>query len=175
MGKSLFIAEKPSVAKEFAKILKVNSSSRDGYIENENYVITWCVGHLVTMSYPEVYDENLKRWSLSTLPFLPENYKYEVIGAVEKQFNRVKGLLTREDVETNKYDPLTYVAAAEKLGKSPSEILFFDDNLKNLQTALSVGMKVCGVYDPHSEPQTEEIKKISDFYINDFSEILAID
>ena len=81
---------------------------------------------------------------------------------------------TREDVETNKYDPLTYVAAAEKLGKSPTEILFFDDNLKNLQTALSVGMNVCGVYDPHSEPQTEEIKKISDFYINDFSEIFAL-
>ncbi len=100
MGKSLFIAEKPSVAKEFAKILKVNSSSRDGYIENENYVITWCVGHLVTMSYPEVYDENLKKWSLSTLPFLPENYKYEVISSVEKQFNIVKGLLTRDDVET---------------------------------------------------------------------------
>ncbi len=100
MGKSLFIAEKPSVAKEFAKILKVNSSSRDGYIENENYVITWCVGHLVTMSYPEVYDENLKKWSLSTLPFLPESYKYEVISSVEKQFNIVKGLLTRDDVET---------------------------------------------------------------------------
>lgn len=100
MGKSLFIAEKPSVAKEFAKILKVNSSSRDGYIENENYVITWCVGHLVTMSYPEVYDEKLKRWSLATLPFLPADYKYEVISSVEKQFNIVKELLTRADVET---------------------------------------------------------------------------
>jgi len=100
MGKSLFIAEKPSVAKEFAKILKVNSSSRDGYIENENYVITWCVGHLVTMSYPEIYDENLKRWSLNTLPFLPTDYKYEIIPSVEKQFNIVKGLLTRDDVET---------------------------------------------------------------------------
>lgn len=100
MGKSLFIAEKPSVAKEFAKILKVNSSSRDGYIENENYVITWCVGHLVTMSYPEVYDENLKKWSLSTLPFLPEDYKYEVISSVSKQFDIVKGLLTRDDVDT---------------------------------------------------------------------------
>jgi len=100
MGKSLFIAEKPSVAKEFAKILKVNSSARDGYIENQEYVITWCVGHLVTMSYPEVYDENLKRWSLDTLPFLPSDYKYEVIPAVSKQFEIVKGLLTREDVET---------------------------------------------------------------------------
>lgn len=100
MGKSLFIAEKPSVAKEFAKILKVNSSLRDGYIENEQYVITWCVGHLVTMSYPEVYDENLKRWSLDTLPFLPAEYKYEVIGNVQKQFEIVKNLLTREDVDT---------------------------------------------------------------------------
>ena len=100
MGKSLFIAEKPSVAKEFAKILKVNSSLRDGYIENEQYVITWCVGHLVTMSYPEVYDENLKRWSLDTLPFLPAEYKYEVIGNVQKQFDTVKNLLTREDVDT---------------------------------------------------------------------------
>lgn len=100
MGKSLFIAEKPSVAKEFAKILKVNSSARDGYIENENYIITWCVGHLVTMSYPEVYDENLKRWSLNTLPFLPTDYKYEVIPSVSKQFEIVKGLLTRDEVET---------------------------------------------------------------------------
>ena len=75
MGKSLFIAEKPSVAKEFAKILKVNAGTRDGYIENEQYVITWCVGHLVNMSYPEAYDENLRRWSISTLPFLPSEYK----------------------------------------------------------------------------------------------------
>ena len=100
MGKSLFIAEKPSVAKEFAKILKVNSSSRDGYIENEQYIVTWCVGHLVTMSYPEVYDENLRKWSLNTLPFLPTEYKYEVIGNVQKQFEIVKNLLTREDVDT---------------------------------------------------------------------------
>ena len=100
MGKKLFIAEKPSVAKEFAKILKVNSPSRDGYIENEEYVITWCVGHLVSMSYPEVYDETLKRWSLNTLPFLPEDYKYEVISSVSKQFEIVRGLLIRDDVDT---------------------------------------------------------------------------
>lgn len=99
MGKSLFIAEKPSVAKEFAKILKVNAPTRDGYIENDQYVITWCVGHLVNMSYPEKYDENLRRWSISTLPFLPLEYKYEVISSVEKQFEIVKGLLCREDVE----------------------------------------------------------------------------
>jgi len=100
MGKSLFIAEKPSVAKEFAKILKVNAGARDGYIENDQYVITWCVGHLVNMSYPEKYDENLRRWSIATLPFLPSEYKYEVIASVEKQFGIVKGLLCREDVET---------------------------------------------------------------------------
>lgn len=100
MGKKLFIAEKPSVAKEFAKILKINASARDGYIENENYLITWCVGHLINMSYPEKYDENLKKWSIDTLPFLPHTYKYEVISNVQKQFDIVKSLLTREDVDT---------------------------------------------------------------------------
>ena len=100
MKKSLFIAEKPSVAQEFAKALKLNTRRGDGYLEAENTVITWCVGHLVTMSYPEKYDEKYKRWSLSTLPFLPENFKYEVIPAVKKQFDTVSGLLNREDIET---------------------------------------------------------------------------
>ena len=100
MGKSVFIAEKPSVAQEFAKALHVNFSRRDGFLEAEEYIVTWCVGHLVTMSYPEVYDPNLKRWSFDTLPFLPKEFKYEVIPAVEKQFNIVKELLNREDVET---------------------------------------------------------------------------
>ncbi len=100
MGKSLFIAEKPSVATEFAKALKVNSGKKDGYIESDNYIVTWCVGHLVTMSYPEVYDEGLKRWSLDTIPFLPTEFKYEVIPSVAKQFAIVKGLLNRPDVET---------------------------------------------------------------------------
>jgi len=100
MGKSLFIAEKPSVAKEFAKILKISGKTGDGYIEGEDAIATWCVGHLVNMSYPEKYDENLKRWSLDTLPFLPVEYKYEVIPNVEKQFNIVKSLLVRDDVET---------------------------------------------------------------------------
>ncbi len=100
MGKALFIAEKPSVAAEFAKALKVNTSRKDGYLESESYIVTWCVGHLVTMSYPEVYDEKLKRWSLETLPFLPEEFKYEIIPSVSKQFNIVKGLLNREDVST---------------------------------------------------------------------------
>jgi len=100
LGKALFIAEKPSVAKEFAKILKITGRQSDGYIEGENAIATWCVGHLVNMSYPEKYDENLKKWSLNTLPFLPSEYKYEVIGNVEKQFNIVNSLLNREDVDT---------------------------------------------------------------------------
>lgn len=100
MGKSLFIAEKPSVAKEFAKALKYNMKNRDGYMESEEAVVTWCVGHLVTMSYPEVYDEKYKRWSLETIPFIPTEFKYEVIDSVKKQFAIVSGLLNREDVET---------------------------------------------------------------------------
>ena len=100
MNKSLFIAEKPSVAQEFAKALKVNTSRKDGYLESENTIITWCVGHLVTMSYPEAYDPALKKWSLETLPFLPEEFKYEVIPSVKKQFQIVSGLLNRKDVET---------------------------------------------------------------------------
>lgn len=100
MSKSLFIAEKPSVAQEFAKALKIKAQRRDGYLESENTIVTWCVGHLVTMSYPEVYDVKYKRWSLETLPFLPGEFKYEVIPTVKKQFEIVKGLLTRSDVET---------------------------------------------------------------------------
>ncbi len=98
MAKNLLITEKPSVAMEFAKVLKCGGNRRDGYIESENWVITWCVGHLVTMSYPDKYDENLKFWRLDTLPFMPKEYKYEVIPNVEKQFNTVKNLLLREDV-----------------------------------------------------------------------------
>lgn len=100
MGKSLYIAEKPSVAREFAKALKLNMSNRDGYLESETAIVTWCVGHLVTMSYPEAYDEKFKRWSLSTLPFIPTEFKYEVIENVRKQFTIVSGLLNRKDVDT---------------------------------------------------------------------------
>ena len=100
MTKSLYIAEKPRVAQEFAKALKENMGRRDGYVESENFVVTWCVGHLVTMSYPEKYDMKFKRWSLETLPFLPEKFKYEVIPAVQKQFTIVSGLLNREDIDT---------------------------------------------------------------------------
>lgn len=96
--KNLYIAEKPSVAREFAKALKVNGGNRDGYIESEDSIVTWCVGHLVTMSYPEEYDPALKKWSVETLPFLPEDFKYQVIDGVSKQFHIVKGLLNREDV-----------------------------------------------------------------------------
>lgn len=99
MGKSLYIAEKPSVAQEFAKALKLQAARKDGYLESENAIVTWCVGHLVTMSYPEAYDEKLKRWSLETLPFIPEEFRYEVIPAVAKQFRTVKSLLTRDDVD----------------------------------------------------------------------------
>ena len=100
MAKSLYIAEKPSVAREFGKALKENMRSYDGYTESEHAVVTWCVGHLVTMSYPEVYDEKYKKWSLTTLPFLPEEFKYEVIPAVKKQFDIVAALLNRPDVDT---------------------------------------------------------------------------
>ncbi|MDE6608084.1 MAG: type IA DNA topoisomerase, partial [Lachnospiraceae bacterium] len=100
MGKSLFIAEKPSVAREFAKALKYNMSNRDGFMESAEAIVTWCVGHLVTMSYPESYDESLRRWTFATLPFIPKEFKYEVIENVKKQYHIVSGLLTREDVDT---------------------------------------------------------------------------
>ena len=100
MTKALYIAEKPSVAQEFAKALKINGQRKDGYLESEDSIVTWCVGHLVTMSYPEKYDEKYKRWSFDTLPFLPREFKYEVIPGVQKQFQIVKGLLNRPDVET---------------------------------------------------------------------------
>ena len=99
MGKNLFIAEKPSVAQEFARALKLNARKQDGYMESEDAIVTWCVGHLVTMSYPEAYNEKYKRWSLETLPFLPKEWKYEVIDGVKKQYTIVSGLLNRKDVD----------------------------------------------------------------------------
>lgn len=98
--KKLFIAEKPSVAAEFAKALKVPTGRKNGYLEGDNVIVTWCVGHLITMSYPEKYDEKFKRWSLDTLPFLPKEFKYEVIDGVKTQFDTVSKLLNREDVDT---------------------------------------------------------------------------
>ena len=100
MGKDLFIAEKPSVAREFAKALKYNMSNRDGFMESPEAIVTWCVGHLVTMSYPESYDESLRKWTFDSLPFIPKEFKYEVIENVRKQYSIVSGLLTREDVDT---------------------------------------------------------------------------
>lgn len=100
MTKSLYIAEKPSVAQEFAKALKENMQRKDGYLESQNYVVTWCVGHLVTMSYPEKYNPDYRRWSFDTLPFLPKEFLYEIIPGVEKQFRIVSGLLNRKDVDT---------------------------------------------------------------------------
>ena len=93
MGKSLFIAEKPSVAQEFAKALGETMTRHDGYQESDNMVVTWCVGHLVTMSYPDAYDEKYKKWSFSTIPFLPETFRYEVIPETEKQFRIVAELM----------------------------------------------------------------------------------
>ncbi len=100
MGKSVYIAEKPSVAQEFAKALKLDAKRQDGYIESGDSIVTWCLGHLVTMSYPEVYDPALKKWSISSLPFIPETYKYEVIPSAAKQFKIVSRLLNRPDVDT---------------------------------------------------------------------------
>ena len=100
MGKSVYIAEKPSVAQEFAKALKLKTRRGDGYLESDEAIVTWCVGHLVTMSYPEAYDPALKKWTLQTLPFIPDDFKYEVIPSVEKQFRIVSGILNREDVDT---------------------------------------------------------------------------
>lgn len=99
MGKRVFIAEKPSVAQEFARVLKVNGRRGDGFIESQEDIVTWCVGHLVTMSYPDAYDPVYAKWAFETLPFLPETFRYEVIRNVKKQFDTVKTLLTREDVE----------------------------------------------------------------------------
>ena len=99
MGKSLLITEKPSVAMEFAKALKITTNRKNGYLESDKWIITWCVGHLVTMSYPEKYDEKLKFWRLDTLPFIPENWKYEIIPNVANQFNIVKELMQREDID----------------------------------------------------------------------------
>ena len=128
MGKSLYIAEKPSVAMEFAKALGETMTRSDGYQESEHFVVTWCVGHLVTMSYPEVYDAKYKRWSLDTLPFLPEKFLYEVIPAVSRQFKIVSSLLKRKDVETiyvctdsGREGEYIYRLVAQMAGISPSK------------------------------------------------------
>ena len=96
--KKILITEKPSVAMEFAKALKINTNRKNGYLESEEWIITWCVGHLVTMSYPEKYDEKLKQWRLDTLPFVPKEWKYEIIPQVANQFNIIQSLLQRDDI-----------------------------------------------------------------------------
>ena len=98
--KKLIISEKPSVAREFAKVLNINGTNNNGYIESSDYVVTWCVGHLVTMSYPDKYDEKLRFWNLYNIPFIPKEFKYEIIEGVKKQFDIVSSLLSREDIET---------------------------------------------------------------------------
>ena len=100
MSKRVFIAEKPSVAREFANSLGLSFTSRDGYMEAEDTIVTWCVGHLVTMCYPDAYDPKYKKWSLATIPFIPDEYKYQVIDGVKKQFGIVKRVLTDKDVDT---------------------------------------------------------------------------
>lgn len=140
MGKKLIITEKPSVAREFAQVLGV-SGRQDGYIENENYVITWCVGHLVEMVYPEVYDERYKKWKLEDLPFLPKNYKYDVIPAVSKQYDIVHRMLHREDIDT--------VYWAGDAGKEGQTI---EENIRNFG-GVREGMKELRVW---IDSQTEE-------------------
>ncbi|MBR6345536.1 MAG: type IA DNA topoisomerase, partial [Lachnospiraceae bacterium] len=100
MGKSLFIAEKPSVAREFGKALHYTFKNNDGYMESDEAVVTWCVGHLVTMSYPDAYKPELKKWSFQTIPFIPEEYLYEVLPGTKKQFDIVSSLLNRSDIDT---------------------------------------------------------------------------
>ena len=100
MSKRVFIAEKPSVAREFANSLGLSFKSRDGYMEAEDTIVTWCVGHLVTMCYPDAYDPKYKKWSLSTIPFIPDEYRYQVIDGVKKQFGIVKKILTDKEVDT---------------------------------------------------------------------------
>ena len=99
MDKNILITEKPSVAMQMAKALKINTTRKDGYLESNEWIVTWCVGHLVTMSYPEKYDEKLKFWRLETLPFIPKEWKYEIIPNVANQFNIIKELMHREDIE----------------------------------------------------------------------------
>ena len=100
MAKKVIVTEKPSVAIEFAKALKINTNKKNGYLESEEWIITWCYGHLVTMSYPDAYDEKLKYWRLDTLPFLPEEWKYEILpGVQERQFHVIREILQRPDVE----------------------------------------------------------------------------
>lgn len=140
MGKSLIITEKPSVAQEFAKVLRV-SGRNDGYIENGEYVISWCVGHLVGLVYPESYDMKYKKWRLEDLPFLPKEYKYDVIDSVRKQYNIVHALLQREDI-----DRVYWAGDAGKEGQT------IEENIRNFG-GVREGMEELRVW---IDSQTEE-------------------
>ena len=140
MGKSLIITEKPSVAVEFAKVLQV-SGRKDGYIENQDYVITWCVGHLVGLVYPESYDEKYKKWKLEDLPFLPKDYKYDVIKDVKKQYDIVHSMLMREDI-----DRVYWAGDAGKEGQT------IEENIRNFG-GVREGMEELRVW---IDSQTEE-------------------
>ena len=141
MGKSLIITEKPSVAQEFAKVLGVSGSRRDGYLENQKYVITWCVGHLVAMVYPESYDIKYKKWKLEDLPFLPKEYKYDVIKDVSRQYDVVHGMLMREDI-----DRVYWAGDAGKEGQT------IEENIRNFG-GVRDGMEELRVW---IDSQTEE-------------------
>ena len=121
MSKRVFIAEKPSVAREFANSLGLRFTSRDGYMEAEDTIVTWCVGHLVTMCYPDAYDPKYKKWSLSTIPFIPDVYKYQVIDGVKKQFGIVKKILTDKDVDTTEEKGNTSTALLRRKPASPAK------------------------------------------------------
>ena len=136
----MIITEKPSVAREYAQVLKV-SGNHKGYIENDKYVITWCVGHLVEMVYPEKYDEKYKKWKLEDLPFLPKEYKYDVIDAVNEQYTVVHGMLQREDID------VVYWA-----GDSGKEGQTIEENIRNFG-GVRDGMKELRVW---IDSQTEE-------------------
>ena len=109
LGKKLFIAEKPSVAQEFAKALDIKGKKNDGYLESDEYIVTWCVGHLVTMSYPESYDKRLKKWELDTLPFIPTTYKYEIIENVKLKVEDIYNTSRFWELDADKLDNLKSV------------------------------------------------------------------
>ena len=132
--KKILITEKPSVAMEFAKALKLNTNRKNGYLESEEWIITWCVGHLVTMSYPEKYDEKLKFWRLDTLPFMPKEYKYEIIPTVEKQFNTVKKLLKLKTGKNQTYPDYINIFTKKIRRTQRKDISTSNDNIPYIFT-----------------------------------------
>ena len=135
MSKKLLITEKPSVAMEFAKALKIIANRKNGYIESEEWIITWCVGHLVTMSYPEKYDEKLKFWRLDTLPFIPQEWKYEIIPNVQNQFNIIQNLMQREDIGMNEDEGVMYPKSEQS--QYATMYGFYDSGLEDVGLIVS--------------------------------------